>query len=217
MCACAQDGGDAGASDEDAAGELEEEEGGEEEERARPVSCARVRPTVGVFGSGAAYAPYEAGRQSRQGTFVTSPTRRLKQCQALVLGLDRGVCVFPEVVRLPHKAVAVLLFLVLRRQTAARGDNGSGKGRRGGTYVCADGAPAGGCGEDEAGSAGAVVVPSARDKRARWRPGERAWVSAEGRLRQLKPDGEQRFLRRGGRRERVATVGGELTGFSPQI
>ena len=32
MRACAQDGGDAGASDEDATGELEEEEEGEEEE-----------------------------------------------------------------------------------------------------------------------------------------------------------------------------------------
>ena len=71
----------------------------------------------------------------------------------LVLGLDRGVLVVPDGVRLPHEAVAGRLFLVLGRQTAARGDKGGGVGRRGRGDVCADGAAAGGGGEDEADSA----------------------------------------------------------------
>ena len=39
--------------------------------------AASVRPTVGVVGAGEADTPWSG--QSRRGTFVTSPTRHLKQ------------------------------------------------------------------------------------------------------------------------------------------
>ena len=53
--------------------------------------------------------------------------------------------------------MAVLLFLELRCQAAARGDKGGGVGRLGG--VCMDGSAAGGGGEGEADLAGEAVVP----------------------------------------------------------
>ena len=183
--------------------------------RPHPFSASRRGHSAAlhrrVFGAGEVDAPWSG--QRRKGTSVTPPTRHLEAVTGrpaqrklrLVLGFDRGALVVPEGVRLPHEEVAGHLFLVLSRQTAARGDKGGGVGRRGRRDVCADGAAAGGGGEDEQTELRGGCGPLGAGQAEPWEPG-RGMESAEGSLSQLNPEGEQRLPFRGSRRERAATV-----------